>query len=66
VTAVQILQVLGLVLAVMTPTIAALAWLFRIDGRLTLVEARYQDIKVDLAEIKNDLKKVLYGRGVTE
>ena len=38
---------------------AAVYWLVRLEGRLNVSDARYDDLKTDVAEIKADGKKLL-------
>jgi hypothetical protein len=49
------------VIAVAAPMITALAWLFRMEGRINLLDQRYIDIKADLEEIKQDVKVIRNG-----
>jgi len=53
---------LTLIAMVGLPCITGLIWLIRLEGRVNLVESRFADLRVDLAEIKNDLKQLVRHR----
>lgn len=46
------------VLAGVGMVVAGVVWLVRIEGRVNLNEARWEDIKGDIAEIKADVKVI--------
>jgi hypothetical protein len=49
----------GTAFAVIAAGISVVVWLVRLEGRVNLTDARYVDLKVDLHEIKDDLKSLM-------
>lgn len=49
----------GAVLTASGMAVAAIYWLVRLEGRIDLNDARYNDLKNDLKEIKDDVKALL-------
>lgn len=47
------------VVAIAVPTLGAVVWLLRLEGRLNLNESRTDDLHNDIVEIKKDVKELL-------
>lgn len=46
------------IVAIVVPSIGGIAWLFRLQSRVDVIESRYLDMRADLTEIKTDVKKI--------
>ncbi len=44
--------------AVIVPCVIALGWLFRLEARITRADERHNDLKTDITEIKQDVRKI--------
>lgn len=42
--------------------VGGIVWLVRLEGRINLGDARWEDIKQDITEIKADVKVIRNGR----
>lgn len=51
-------QEVQLAVAIGAPVVGVIVWLVRLEGRVNLQDARQADIREDLKEIKNDVKKI--------
>lgn len=48
----------GVALAGIAMAVGGVVWLVRLEGRINLGDARWQDIKDDIAEIKENVKVI--------
>ena len=49
----------GTVVAISVPTVGVIVWLVRLEGRVNLADARHNDIKDTIQEIRRDVKRLL-------
>lgn len=49
----------GTVLSGVVAVIGGIVWLVRLEGRVNLSDDRFQSLKLDLHEIKDDVKALL-------
>lgn len=49
----------GTVFAAGVAVVALVVWLVRLEGRINLADERMVDLKADITEIKDDVKKLL-------
>lgn len=49
----------SIIVAAGSAVVGALAWLFRLEGRITVQEKGAARVEADIAEIKADVKKLL-------
>jgi hypothetical protein len=50
---------IGTVIAIAAPSVGVIVWLVRLEGRINLADARHNDIKDTIQEIRHDVKKLL-------
>ena len=44
--------------AIVVPSVVALGWLFRLEARISRADERHNDLKDDISEIKQDVRKI--------
>lgn len=47
----------GPLILIVVPCVTGLVWLIRLEGRVNLTESRFVDLKADIAELKQLLRK---------
>lgn len=45
--------------------VGAVAWLVRLEARITRADERHNDLKMDIQTIKNDVRSILAHSGLT-